>query len=139
MNIKSTYKEQNIITNCEYISQGKNSTESVLWQGYHGYLLVVPGYARTQSPYIGDEFKYKFNKFPPKEICFFTTIFRKKYKEVSLQSVTPKKGQVLSRTFLQSDWFIFSLSDMLASAPLSELFFTMAHQPIRLRDYRQLW
>jgi hypothetical protein len=35
--------------------------------------------------------------------------------------------------------FIFSLRDMLASAPLSGLSFTTAHQPIRMRDYWQLW
>jgi hypothetical protein len=46
------------------------------------------------------------------------TIFRKKYKEVLLQRVTAKKEQVLSITFLQSDWFIFSLRDMLTSALL---------------------
>jgi hypothetical protein len=32
---------------------------------------------------------------------------------------TAKKEQALSITFSQSDWFIFSLRDMLASAPLS--------------------
>jgi hypothetical protein len=57
---------------------------------------------------------------------FFTPIFRKKYKEASLQSVT-KKEQALSLTFSQSDWFISSLRDMLASAPLSGLLFTTAH------------
>jgi hypothetical protein len=31
--------------------------------------------------------------------------------------VTAKKEQALSITFSQSDWFIFSLRDMLASAP----------------------
>jgi hypothetical protein len=48
--------------------------------------------------------------------------------------VTAKKEQALSITFSQSDWFIFSLHDMLASAPLSGLSFTTGNQPIRKRN-----
>jgi hypothetical protein len=46
--------------------------------------------------------------------------------EDSPQSMTAKKEQALSITFWQSYWFIFSLHDMLTSAPLSGLSFTMA-------------
>jgi hypothetical protein len=48
--------------------------------------------------------------------------------------MTAKKKQALSVTSKQSDWFIFSLRDMLASAQLSGLIYHGAstNQPIRL-------